>query len=79
LGSGTSPLSPAATSPVAVPGLTGVTDLAVGSRPDRSTAFAVLSDGSVRAWGDNNEGQACVGSNNPLIASPTTVPGLNVN
>jgi alpha-tubulin suppressor-like RCC1 family protein len=78
LGNG-APLGQAATSPGAVPGLTGVTDLAVGARPDRSTAFAVLADGSVRAWGNNNEGQACVGSGNPLIAAPQAVPGLNVN
>ena len=65
-------------SPVAVPGLTGVTDLAIGANPARSTGFAVLSDGSVKAWGQNTEGQACVGSNNPLISTPTTVPGINV-
>jgi alpha-tubulin suppressor-like RCC1 family protein len=66
-------------SPVAVPNLSGVTDIAVGARPDRSTAFAVLADGSVRVWGNNNEGQACIGSSNPLISSPQPVPGLNVN
>ena len=78
LGSGTLAVTHSVT-PVTVAGLAGVIDMAIGARPDRSTGFAVLADGSVKVWGNNGEGQACIGSSNPLIATPTTVPGVNVN
>ena len=52
--------------PVQVQGLTGVSSLAC----TMYDAFAVLSDGTVRAWGDNAQGQlgngAASSSNTPV-------------
>jgi alpha-tubulin suppressor-like RCC1 family protein len=61
-----------ATSPVQVVGLTSdVTQIAGGYL----TAYALLSDGSVRAWGDNNLGQ--VGNGQPYnCPAPVQVSGL---
>jgi alpha-tubulin suppressor-like RCC1 family protein len=51
LGNGST--APASASPVQVAGLTGVVSLAAG----RHTAYAVKSDGTLWAWGDNRLGQ----------------------
>jgi alpha-tubulin suppressor-like RCC1 family protein len=61
-------------SPVAVPALTGVTQIAGGSEH----ALALKSDGTVLAWGDNGSGQlgintACNGGVEPCIGSTTPV------
>ena len=81
LGNGTLPPAGQAfvSTPTVVPGLSGVTDIALNVGGLGTTAFAVLADGSVRGWGWNREGQACVGSANPAITSPQAVPGINVN
>ncbi|HEU5295141.1 MAG TPA: hypothetical protein VFU71_10145 [Burkholderiaceae bacterium] len=80
LGNGTAPLSPSfAALPTTTPGLGHIIDIAVGHHPDRATLFAVVSDGTVRGWGNNTEGQVGAGSPNPLLASPTTVNTLNVD
>jgi alpha-tubulin suppressor-like RCC1 family protein len=58
-------------SPVQVPGLTGVTALAVGS----SYSLARRSDGTVWAWGDNQYGQLGDGTTTQRLA-PVQVSGL---
>ncbi len=47
-----SPGTPCSTVPVAVPGLSGVEELGVGSEDD----VVLLEDGDVMAWGNNNSG-----------------------
>lgn len=56
----------------AIPGLMGVTDLAVAE----GRACAVDDAGTVRCWGDDREGGAGQGSTEPVVTSPTAVPGL---
>ena len=69
LGNGT---TTASATPVAVTGLaTGVASLAGGP----ATAFAVMSDGTVRSWGDNYSGQLGDGTT-ASRTSPGTVPGI---
>ena len=78
LGSGT--LSPGfAAAPTTMSSLSRVIDIAIGHHPDRATLFAVVSDGTVRGWGNNTEGQGGAGSNNPLLATPTIVSTLDVD
>ena len=80
LGNGSAPLSPPyAFAPTPMSGLGHIIDIAVGHHPDRATLFAVVSDGTVRGWGNNTEGQVGAGSTNPLLASPTIVNALNVD
>jgi alpha-tubulin suppressor-like RCC1 family protein len=57
--------------PAEIPGLTGVTAIAAGWR----TAYALRSDGTVWAWGDNTAAQLGVGSNTPIVG-PVQVSGL---
>jgi alpha-tubulin suppressor-like RCC1 family protein len=45
------------TTPVQVSGLTGVTAIAAGSGAVISTGYALKSDGTVYAWGNNGEGE----------------------
>jgi len=66
-------------SPVAVPALTGVTEIAGGGQH----ALALTPSGTVLAWGDNGSGQlgndsACNGGVDPCVgsAAPIPVPGL---
>ncbi|MBY0469618.1 hypothetical protein K2X30_00515 [bacterium] len=59
-------------SPIAVAGLTGVTQIAVGG----SHACALLSTGSISCWGDNTEGQ--LGNAAALPAAPSAAP-VSVN
>ncbi|OOP62735.1 hypothetical protein BMF89_08335, partial [Arthrobacter sp. SRS-W-1-2016] len=64
--------------PVQVQGLTGVTSLAAGGGSDNTgtaSVFAVRNDGTVWAWGDNQNGQLGNGttSSSPI---PIQIPGL---
>ncbi len=52
--------------------LTGVTDIASGG----AHSLAVKSDGTVRAWGANNDGQVGSGSSNTTHFTPVQVSGL---
>lgn len=73
--------SSCSTTPIAVPGLNGVTALALGN----SFACAVVSGGSVKCWGDNSAGQLGTGTltgpascnGNPCSASPIAVSSLS--
>ena len=58
--------------PVQVPGLAGTTALASGW----DTAYALLGNGTVWAWGDNGLGQLGSGANNPFSSTPVRVKGL---
>jgi len=65
--------------PVQVSGLSGVTQIAVAPGLQAqypAASFALLSDGSVKAWGTNTNGMTGTdaGSNNPW--TPTQVTGL---
>lgn len=51
--------------PIQVSGLTGAVSLAIGN----TTAYALMSDGTVRAWGSNGDGQ---------LGNGTTVNNSNV-
>lgn len=54
-----------------VPGLSNVTAIAAGE----NHCLALLSDGTMRAWGFNNEGQLGIG-NNVRQTTPQPIPGL---
>jgi alpha-tubulin suppressor-like RCC1 family protein len=56
---------------VAVPGLSGVASVAAGN----SQSMALLSDGTVRVWGNNEYGQLGDGTTTDRY-SPVVVPGL---
>lgn len=58
--------------PVPVPGLTGVVQVAAGY----NDSFALRSDGTVWAWGANNVGQLGDGTSTDRIV-PTKVPGVS--
>ncbi|MCG5215869.1 RCC1 domain-containing protein [Streptosporangium soli] len=73
LGNGTTTDSP---SPVTVPGLTGVSVTAGTAAAGSGHSVVVLADGTVRAWGDNGQGQLGDGSTTSS-PSPVTVPGLS--
>lgn len=82
LGGGSANATPV-TTPAVVPGVTTAQQIAIGWNPSTagggSTVLAGLDDGSVLGWGLNSGGKACVGSSGPLISSPMTIPGLNIN
>ena len=59
--------------PRAVPGLTGVTALAVGL----DFTLALRSDGTVAGWGENGYGQLGTGPTGDMVPTPTTIPGLS--
>ncbi|HEX2315385.1 MAG TPA: hypothetical protein VHJ17_16700 [Thermomonospora sp.] len=69
LGNGT---TTASCSPIAVPGLTGVSQVSAKG----FHSLARLSNGTVRAWGANNLGQLGDGTTTNRL-SPVTVPGLS--
>lgn len=74
LGIGTSVIAAQRLTPVQVPGLTGVVALADGA----DSRFALKSDGSVWAWGNNDEYQLGLGVGSPgMVTSPVKVPGLS--
>ncbi|MEZ4405128.1 MAG: MopE-related protein [Polyangiales bacterium] len=57
---------------VAVPGVTGATQLALGY----AHSCALRSDGTVWCWGDNTYGQMGRGAMGTAVVSPGAVPGL---
>ena len=59
--------------PVEVPGVAGVTALASGF----DTAYALLGDGTVWAWGDNSVGELGSGTHHPFSDAPVRVRGLD--
>jgi len=72
LGNGTGGAGTDKSSPIQVPGLTGVTAMAGGY----GHSLALISDGTVRAWGDNNYGQLGIGSSTDK-RSPEQIIGLS--
>ena len=61
-----------ATTPVAIPGLSGVAALSAGGQ----TSLALLASGGVDSWGDNAVGQLGNGTTNDA-AKPVAIPGLS--
>lgn len=61
------------TTPVVVPGLTGVAEIADGGT---NSTYARKTDGTVLAWGDNSAGQLGTGTTGGVSATPLAVPGL---
>ena len=59
--------------PVAVPGLSGVTAVAAG----RYHSLALLSNGTVMAWGNNRSGQLGIGKTSEGSNVPVAIPGLS--
>jgi alpha-tubulin suppressor-like RCC1 family protein len=76
-GSVTSPGDPPATIVAAVPGITGAVAVAASHArfSINGSSFALLNDGTLRAWGLNDRGQLGDGTNE-LRTSPVSVPGL---
>lgn len=77
---GTGAVSADAVTPVSVTGLSGVSMVAAGSEPGETSSAhntcALLTDGTVKCWGDNFYGQ--IGNNSTTNAlSPTSVRGLS--
>ncbi len=56
-----------------IPGLSNVKQLAVGN----SCCFALLNDGTVKAWGFNESGNLGTSSNEYYLLRPETVSGLS--
>jgi alpha-tubulin suppressor-like RCC1 family protein len=71
LGNGIASSNGDSEAPAAVPGLTGVTAVAAGEEH----SLALLSNGTVLAWGDNHEGQLGDGTTD-TSAVPVQVEGL---
>lgn len=63
--------------PAPVVGLASVVAIACGNT-QLAHALAVLTDGTVRSWGRNGDGQLGDGSKTSALA-PVVVPGLNLN
>jgi alpha-tubulin suppressor-like RCC1 family protein len=61
-----------AVTPVLVPGLTGVSKIALGD----NHSCVLLNDGTVKCWGLNDKGQLGLGNTTDQIV-PTVVPGLS--
>jgi alpha-tubulin suppressor-like RCC1 family protein len=72
--------------PVAVSGLSGVVAIAAngGSAASAGHSLAVLSDGTLKAWGNNTKGEMGIGSaigpescgSSPCSTKPVTIEGL---
>ncbi|MEP7023794.1 MAG: PASTA domain-containing protein [Actinomycetota bacterium] len=60
------------TAPGHVPGLTGITQIAASF----NQGYALRSDGTVLAWGDNHFGQLGNGTTSGGQATPAPIPGL---
>lgn len=58
--------------PARIPGLSGVRSISAGNY----SAFALMPDGTVRAWGESLYGRVGTGLNAGVVAVPTTIPGL---
>lgn len=65
--------SPTSTSPVQVPGLTGVMSIAAGAEH----SMAVRSDGTVWSWGANGSGQLGTTPTEPSVQEVPGVRGVN--
>ena len=71
-----------ATTAIQMPGLSGIThvtgdgNLWPGSQSPQGTGYALRYDGTVWAWGDNEEGNLGVGTIGGQNLVPTRVPGL---
>jgi alpha-tubulin suppressor-like RCC1 family protein len=72
LGNGTASADDDAENPVTVPGLTGVTQVSAGTEH----SLALLSSGTVMAWGDNSRGELGNGSTTSSDL-PVPVSGLS--
>ncbi len=72
LGDGTGTNRP---TPVLIPGLSGVTATATSRAADSIHSLALLADGTVKAWGKNNNGQLGDGTRQDRLV-PTLIPGL---
>jgi len=72
LGDGT---TTARSAPVQVSGLSGITQILAGSNTTGASSYALKSDGTVWAWGDNNYGQLGNGTTTNSH-TPTQVSGL---
>jgi alpha-tubulin suppressor-like RCC1 family protein len=68
---GTGATGPTVTVPVSLPALTGVVQTVAGGE----SGYALRSDGTVYAWGQNPAGQLGIGSTSAML-SPTQIPGL---
>lgn len=64
--------APYQTTAVAVPGLTGITQVAVGGR----FTCALTDARAVYCWGDNSSGQLALNSVGGVVPTPTPVAGL---
>jgi alpha-tubulin suppressor-like RCC1 family protein len=58
--------------PQQVPGLSGITEVVTGGLE----SFAVRSDGTLFAWGQNTTGSLGLGTTSTNVLTPTPVPGL---
>ena len=73
LGNGTTTDSP---TPVDVSGLTNVKAIAAANWTGYGTGYALLADGTVKAWGDNSKAQLGNGSSELYSPTPVTVSDL---
>src|SRR6266480_4538361 len=62
-----------AVTPTVIPGLSNVVAVAAGAL----TAMALKNDGTVLAWGYNQDGEVGIGTFTPSVPTPTQVPGLS--
>ncbi|REE96952.1 alpha-tubulin suppressor-like RCC1 family protein [Thermomonospora umbrina] len=72
LGTGT---TTSTTTPVTVPGLTGVSTAVGAVAAAQGHSLALLADGTVKAWGNNSGGQLGTGTTTSSLV-PVTIPGL---
>jgi alpha-tubulin suppressor-like RCC1 family protein len=64
---------PCSRTPVTVPGVSGVTAVAAGG----FHSLALLSNGTVMAWGSDSNGQLGIGAFGGNVAKPTLISGLS--